>query len=236
MIIDRSAASERSKLDGNEPVAIVNREPILAYEIFKHSWFTPLPPNEMSLKQAADELKTGGMREDEYRELQEIAVRTYLQELIKTRLLSQAALENLDEQQTRQAETAISKMFDEYAGKLARDFPTLSQIQLAAKLQGQGQSLDHLRQEFRRRLLADEYLRKQQQAFTIGRDTMEAYYRNHLNEYSVPEKVRWQLLEISFERHGDRQQAQHSPNRQKPSCGAARVSPASCGSITTVPA
>jgi beta-lactamase regulating signal transducer with metallopeptidase domain len=215
LVIDRPAASERSKLDGNEPVAIVNREPILAYEVFERAWFTPLAPYAMSLKQAADELKAGGLREDEYRELQEIAIRTYLEDLIKTRLQSQAFLGNLDEQQKTQAETAVSKMFDEYAGKLAREYPTLSQIQLAAKLQGQGQSLDHIRQEFRRRMLADEYLRKQQKTFAISRDAMEAYYHKHLDEYRHPEKVRWQLLEIRFERYGDRQQARSAAERAK---------------------
>ena len=82
-----------------------------------------------------------------------------------------------------------------------------SREQVDAKLHDQGTSLDHLRQEFRRRLLADEYLRKQQKSNPISRDAIEAYYRNHQSDYRLPEQVRWQLLEISFERHGGRADA-----------------------------
>ncbi len=147
------------------------------------------------------------MREGEYRELQEIALRTYLNDFVKTRLLSQAFLESLDKEQTRQIETQISMMFEEYVTKLERDFHVSTREQVAAKLQAQGQSLDHLGQEFQHRLLADEYLRKQQKAVSIGRDTLEAYYRKHVDEYRFREKARWQLLEIRFERHGGRQGA-----------------------------
>jgi BlaR1 peptidase M56/parvulin-like peptidyl-prolyl cis-trans isomerase-like protein len=207
LVIDRPAASERSKLDGTEPVANVNGEPILASEVIERAYSTPLGPNQISLRSAAEDLKAGNLREDEYRELQEIAVRTYLKDFVKTRLLSQALLESLDKEQTRQAESAISKMFEEYVGKLKIDLRVSSQEQVAAKLERQGQSLDHLRQEFRRRILADEYLRKQQKTFAISRDARQAYYDKHLDDYRHPEKVRWQLLEIRFERYGDRQQA-----------------------------
>ncbi len=117
LVIDRADASETSKLDGTEVVADVNGEPILASEVFERAYCTPLEPDHMSLKAAAEELKAGRLREDEYRQLQEIAIRTYLHDLIRTRRLTQALLENLDEEQTRHLETQISKMFEEYAGK-----------------------------------------------------------------------------------------------------------------------
>jgi beta-lactamase regulating signal transducer with metallopeptidase domain len=207
IVESKPEASKTSKLTGTEVVARVNGEKILASELFERAYSTPLEPYQMSLMVAAKELEAGRLKEHEFRELQELAIRTYLNDLIKTRLLSQALLKTLDKERTRQVDSAISKMFEEYARKLEKDLRVSSRAQVDAKLQAQGQSLDHLRQEFRRRLLADEYLRKKQETLSISRDTLEAYYRNHLNQYRFPEKVRWQLLEISFERHGDRQTA-----------------------------
>ena len=42
---------------------------------------------------------------------------------------------------------------------------------------------------------------------------MEAFYKAHGEEYSVPEKVRWRLLEIQFERHGGRDKARSVAER-----------------------
>ena len=57
--------------------------------------------------------------------------------------------------------------------------------------------------EFRYRLLADEYLRqKSKKTHVVGRQEVLAYYESHLPDYSYPEKVHWQLLEISFAKHG----------------------------------
>ncbi len=55
--------------------------------------------------------------------------------------------------------------------------------------------------------MADEYLRKQHKTFPVNRDAMEAYYRNHQSDYRSAEQVRWQILEIGFERHGGRADA-----------------------------
>jgi beta-lactamase regulating signal transducer with metallopeptidase domain len=207
LVIDRPAVTESTRLAGTEPVAIVNGETIPAFEVLERAYPEPLGPNQTSLLIAAKQWKAGRLREDEYRQLQEIALRTHMKDLVKTRLLEQALRSDLDQQQTDRIESAISKMFDEYVQKLELDFHVSSRAEVAARLQTQGQSLAHLRQEFAHRLLADEYLRKQRNTFSISRDAVEAYYRNHESEYRSPEKVRWQLLEISFERHGDRQQA-----------------------------
>ena len=225
-------ASKTSKLTGTEVVAQVNGEKILASELYERAGSTPLGPSQLSLMDAANELKAGTLREDKhrqlkeiaYRELQEIAIRTYLGDFIRTRLLSQALLENLDKEQTRQAETAISKMFEEYVRKLEKDLHVSTREQVDAKLHDQGTSLDHLRQEFRRRLLADEYLRKQQKSQSHQPRHHGGVLPESPNDYRVPEKVRWQLLEISFERHGGREAGLGSrAERQRPSCGAARA-------------
>jgi hypothetical protein len=60
-----------------------------------------------------------------------------------------------------------------------------------------------LKEEFRNRLLADEYLRgKSKKEHIVGREEIVAYYEQHDADFSFPEKVHWQLLEISFEKHG----------------------------------
>ena len=41
----------------------------------------------------------------------------------------------------------------------------------------------------------------------VGREEIVAYYEAHMRDYSFPEKVRWQLLEVNFDKHGGRKQA-----------------------------
>ena len=196
-------------------MAQVNGEKILASELFERACSSPLGPSQLSLIDAAKELKADTLRVDEhrelkeiaYRKLQELAIRQYLNDFIKTRLLTQALLNSLDKEQTRQAEAAVSKMFDEYVEKLKQDLHVSSLEQVDAKLHDQGTSLEHVRQEFRRRLLADEYLRKtakdQSHQPRCHRDVLP----KSPERLPPPRTGAWQLLEISFERHGGREEA-----------------------------
>jgi hypothetical protein len=152
-------------------------------------------------------MEAGRLREDEYRELQDIAIRRYLKDFIKSQLLSQTFIDNFDKARRQQIEEAVSKMFDEYVLKLEKDLQVSSRVEADKKLRSQGTSLDGLRKQFRRGLLADEYLQSMSKAMHISREAMEAYYQEHLNDYSSPEQVRWQLLEVGFRRHNDRKNA-----------------------------
>ena len=61
------------------------------------------------------------MTDREVRQMQEIAIRKYLKDYVKTRVLCQALEFKLEKEQKDKIEEAIEKMFDEYVEKLKKD-------------------------------------------------------------------------------------------------------------------
>lgn len=135
--------------------------------------------------------------------MQDQAIKKYLRDYVRTRLLAQAIESKMEKEQKEKIEEAIGKMFDEYVEKLKKDLKAAARHEVDQKLHQQGTSLASLKIEFRYRLLADEYLRqKSKKPHVVGRREVLAYYEAHVSDYSYPEKVQWQLLEISFAKHG----------------------------------
>ena len=198
----------RTKMSGDEVVALVNGQPIFASEIFERSFTERLGDDGLSLLIAKQNLPSGRVTEAEYRNLQDMAIKKYLKEYIRTRILAQAIEQKLEKEQKEKIEEAIGKMFDEYVDRLKKDLKVNTRPELDQKMHQQGTSLANLKVEFRYRLLADEYMRqKSKKPHVVGRQEILAYYKAHLDDYSYPEKVRWQLLEINFAKHGGQDKA-----------------------------
>jgi parvulin-like peptidyl-prolyl isomerase len=193
------------KMSGNEIVASINGQPLFASEIFERAATEPLTQDGMSLIVANKALAAGQYTEQEYRQLQMTAIRKYGKDYVKTRVLSQAMIAFLEKDQQKKIDDAVGKEFENYVEKLKKDFNVLTPHEVDEGLRRQGTSLLGLKDEFRNRLLADEYLRgKSKKEHIVGREEIVAYYDEHAAAFSFPEKVHWQLLEISFEKHGGR--------------------------------
>jgi parvulin-like peptidyl-prolyl isomerase len=193
------------RLPDTTVVAMVNGQPIFASEIFERAYPEPLPPEGLSLLIAVKNIANKKVSEQDLRALQETAIKKYLKEYIRTRVVAQALESKLEKEQKDKIEEAIGKMFDEYVEKLKKDLKVSAKTEVEQRLRTQGTSLASLKVEFRYRLLADEYLRqKSKKPHVVGRQEVLAYYESHLADYSYPEKVNWQLLEISFAKHGGR--------------------------------
>jgi len=200
-----AAAAGLGKISGNEVVATVNGQPIFAAEIFERAAPEALTREGLSLMVADKLIKAKDERisEAEYRQLQEIAIKRYLRDYIKTRVLSQALESTLEKEQKQKIEEALGKMYDEYVERLKKDMKVTNRYEVDKKLREQGSSLTSLKAEFRSRLLADEYLRgKSKREHIVGRQEILKYYQEHLEDYSFPERVSWELIEIRFEKHG----------------------------------
>jgi parvulin-like peptidyl-prolyl isomerase len=196
------------KLPDTTVVAMVNGQPIFASEIFERAYPERLPPDGLSLLIAAKILPSGKITEQEYRALQDIAIKKYLKDYIRTRVLAHELESKLEKEQKDKIEEAIGKMFDEYIEKLKKDMKVAARSEVEQTLKAQGTSLVSLKVEFRYRLLADEYLRqKSKKPHVVGRQEVLAYYESHLDDYSYAERVHWQLLEISFAKHGGQAKA-----------------------------
>jgi peptidyl-prolyl cis-trans isomerase SurA len=191
------------KLTGNEVAAMVNGQPIFTSEIFERAYPERLTNEGLSLLIAAKLMPTGQVSEADFRMLQDIAIKKFLKEYIRTRVLAQAIESKLEKEQKDKIEEAMKKMFEEYVEKLKKDLKVVSKGEVDKKLHEQGTTLESLRVEFRYRLLADEFLRqKSKKPHIVGRQEVLAYYQEHLSDYSYPERVHWQLLEIDSTKHG----------------------------------
>lgn len=200
----RQNSGASSKLSGNEVVATVNGQAIFALEVLERAFPEPLPPEGMSLLVASKNLSSGRISEPEYRALQETAIKRYLKDFVQTRVLAQQIERTVEKEQRQKIDDAINKMFDEYVDqKLKKDLKAAARHEVDRKLREQGTSLASLKVEFRYRLLADEYVRqKSKKAHLVGREEVLSYYNQHIEDYSFPEKVRWQLLEVNIAKHG----------------------------------
>jgi hypothetical protein len=158
----------------------------LASEIFERAYPEPMPPEGLSLLVASKNIANGRVSEQELRALQEVAIKKYLKDYIRTRILAQAIEAKLEKEQKDKIEEAIGKMFDEYVVRLKKDLKAATRQEVEKKLHEQGTSLASLKVEFRYRLLADEYLRSKWKALQITRNAIEAYYQQHRDDFGVP--------------------------------------------------
>ena len=191
-------------IEGTDVVATVNGQPILASQVLAK---TPSLLTDARVSLLEMPLKNGRTGEEQFHDAQVAAIGRALPDVVKTQLMAQALLEKLEPPQKAQVEGAITKMFVEYLSKLKNDLKVSSRYQIDQKLKLQGTSLVDLRSEFRLRLLADEWRRSTQRWRHVDIKAVEDFYKAHEEEYTVPEKVRWRLAEITFERQGGRDQA-----------------------------
>jgi beta-lactamase regulating signal transducer with metallopeptidase domain len=207
LVIDRPRLDPTAKLIGTEVVAVVNGETIAASEIFERWSQAQLSPSKVSLAIAKKEMERGRCSEAEYRVLQEEALRCFLRGHVRTRLMAQSFWEALPESKRQEVDRQIAKMFKEYEGRLYREFPAWFPRGLDEKLKSQGASLDGLRNEFRLKMLEQEYLREWNRTLCVRAEELNAFYLEHQNEYTFPEQVRWQFLRIGFAERGGKDKA-----------------------------
>ena len=124
------------KLAGTEVAAMVNGQPIFCSEIFERANPEPLTAEGMSLLAAIKNPKQ--VTDREVRQMQEMAIRKYLKDYVKTRVLCQALEFKLEKEQKDKIEEAIKKMFDEYVEKLKKDLKVLTKAEVDSKLKESG--------------------------------------------------------------------------------------------------
>jgi hypothetical protein len=201
LMLDGSKFSRMSKLSGKEIVARVNNLPIYASELFERAFTDALDEKGLTLLRASRELAAGQISESDFRSAQEMAIKKYLSDYVRNRVLAQAYEATLEAEPMQAVERAIVKEFDNYVEKLKRDFRVPTREGIDQKLRLQGTSLAGIRTEFRYRLLAGEYMRGVgPRDHAVSRQRLLAYYQAHREAYATSEKVVWQLLEINFDK------------------------------------
>ncbi len=186
---------ENEPLSMTTVVATVNGRPILAGDI--------LEQYESRLSQMRPKLT-----DSQYREAQLSIIKRDLPNIMEQTLMADAVRSKLTKDQLEAVEKQLDVFFEQEVDRLKERFKVKSLAELEHELQQQGASLSTMRKMFGERQLAGEYVRAR-----IGTDPpisrhelLEEYQRN-LKDYAVPLKVKWQQLQISVAKAGNRAKA-----------------------------
>ncbi len=115
---------------------MVNGQPIFCSEIFERA--NPEPLTARGHEPLSGDQNPKLVTDREVRQMQEMAIRKYLKDYVKTRVLCQAIEFKLEKEQKDKIEEAIRKMFEEYVEKLKKDLKVLTKAEVDPKLKESG--------------------------------------------------------------------------------------------------
>ncbi len=173
------------ELEGNRVVATVNGAPIFESEI---------------LERYAEQLVK--MREqvppEQFRKQTEQLIERDLRAHVERKLLSEATRKSLKKEQQKQLDGFVKKQLQEQLDEMKKSMGVTSTAELDRELQKKGTSLSMIEYQFRNRTLAQQYLAgKTKNHQKLSRQDLFAYYQQHLKEYEVKRRVKWQQILIS---------------------------------------
>lgn len=186
----------------NEPllmttvVATVNGRPILAGDV--------LEPFESRLNEMRPKLT-----EAQFREAQLSIIKRDLPRLMEQTLLAEAIRSKLTKDQLDTVERQVDIYFEQDIQDLKQRLKVSSLAELEHAMQQQGMSLSTRRRMFGERLLAGEYIKAKvgNSDPPISRQELLDDYQKRLEEYATPTQIKWQQLQISVAKAGNRAKA-----------------------------
>jgi len=195
-------------------VATVNAEPILAGDILA-SFQGGFATAEKDMRKRA--LETGRWSEEEVEEaietqlnnIKKDLIRQHLDRHLERKLLTQALKNTMDAERIEAMEGALDEVWKEEIVRLQKKANVNSRIELEPVLKEQGMSLEAIEEMFRNQQMAMAYLHTGPTTpeVSIGRAEIVDFYREHIEEYTLPKRARWQQIEIRFSEAGGRSAA-----------------------------
>lgn len=137
---------------------------------------------------------------EDYIRLREAIIQRDLRGHIERRLLMERMRSSLKPDQAKQFEQHIDKLFEAEVAKLKTELKALSRTELELALKERDSSLAAVRSAFATNRMAMEYLAsKVERPPSPTRPELVAYYQEHLDDYAVPARVKWQQIQVSFD-------------------------------------
>ncbi|QDT39790.1 peptidylprolyl isomerase [Stratiformator vulcanicus] len=210
-----TVSAESTELTEDSIVATVNAEPIIASDI--------LAPYAKGFREAEAEMRVKAAKADQFSEeeineaiaaqLQKIKkdlIRKDLDKHIERKLLTQALKNSMKPERLEAMEGAIDQVWQGELEKIQAKAGVSSRYELEPKLkEEQGMSLNELKDMFRRQQMAMAYLHTGVETVekSIGRAEIVRYYEDHLDDYTLTRRARWQQIVILFSKAGGRDAA-----------------------------
>lgn len=192
---DSADAALRLSGDISGIAATVNGRPILISDVIER--FTPqLAAAEKQLPEA------------KFAELKRELIKRELPAHIEQAILVDTALSKLKPEQKEQVDEQLDKFFGQYVSHLQGQMGVNSLVELETLLQREGTSVTDLQRSFNNRQLAEQAMGLLAPPEpTITRSDLLKEYQSRLDEFTEPERVRWQQIRISYKKHGDQDKA-----------------------------
>ncbi len=183
-------SDEAKPLEMTDIIAEINGEPILAHQI--------LDRYSRQIEQLKQQSKASKVRE-----FQIEAIEKDLPAIIDQTLMVDALKQTMKPDQLKSIEDQLDKYFETEVEDLMKKSNTGSPTELEGVLQSQGMSLVTLRQQFGDRQLAGQYMRaKLDFEPTVSREEIQARYEADIAEYTHAAEVKWQQIDLAYEKHG----------------------------------
>jgi len=140
-----------------------------------------------------------------------------LEVMVERELLAQDAYKRLDK--NPQGKKFLEKMtevankeFDRWLSTLKTNLNLKSDDEIKDWLHAQGLSVEGMRKQKEKQLLAEEYMRQMVMPFVdrIGHQDIIEYYQGHPEEFQVNESVKWQDLLIDASQYSTRAEARQT--------------------------
>jgi parvulin-like peptidyl-prolyl isomerase len=175
--------------------ATVNGTPILVADVLER--FTP------QLKAAEQQVSPA-----EFASLKRQLIERELPAHIEQAILVESAMSQVPAEQKEMIDQQLNKFFAEHLAQMQAEMGVKSLAELEAVFQQAGTSITTMQRSFNNRQLAGQAMGMlQPKEPTLTRSEILKEYQARLDEFTEPEKVRWQQIWISYSKHGGKQQA-----------------------------
>jgi parvulin-like peptidyl-prolyl isomerase len=186
-----------------EVAARVNGTPIFVSDVLEPYAGQLARYHEQVARQYGAETAERGLRKTQHE-----LVKRDLPEHIEQALVVDAVMGQLDAEKREKLDEQLDKFFADEVGARLKQHNVASAAELDAKLQAEGSSLAAERRAFGRRLLASQYVREKIGSEPrVSRAELLQEYQSRVAEYTQPDRVKWQQIQIAHAKHGGKDQA-----------------------------
>lgn len=183
-----TTAADDSEVFNARVVARVNGAPVFAAEV--------LDRYGEYLGKAREKLTP-----DEYNQLREAIIRRDLRSHIERRLLVERMKSTLKPDQVKLLEGHIDRAFESRVNELKKQLNVTTRTELELALNERGSSLANVKDAFATERIAMEFLFSNvERPDPPTRQQMVDYYQQHLDDYKIPARVKWQEVQVSVSR------------------------------------
>ncbi len=192
---DTAESGDDTQVFNARVIATVNGAPIFAGDV---------------LDRYGDYLRTARTKlpPEDYIKLREAIIQRDLRGHIERRLLVERMRSGMKPDQAKQFEQYIDKLFETEVANLKGTLKALTRTELELALKERDSSLATVREAFATNRMAMEYLAtKIERPPAPTRPELVAYYQEHLDDYAIPPRVKWQQIQVSWDGRTTRNEA-----------------------------